>query len=426
MRSQNRRWALGVDLPRRSSAGAKAGRWTTLGAATLALAVVTVGAQQGRITVRAPRVVDGRGNVLANTTVTIEGSRIASVDAAAAGQADYDLAGVTLMPGFIDTHVHLDWHFGPDGRFETRGETPAQATLAAVENAYVTLMAGFTTVQSVGARSDGDLRDAIARGIIPGPRLRTSLGQISRASMTPDEIRAQVRQRAEAGADVIKIFASRSIRDGGEPTLSQEQLDAACGEANALGLVTLVHAHSAESIRRTVAAGCTQVEHGIFADAEVLKLMADHGTWFDPNIGLVLQNYLENKSRFLGIGNYTEEGFASMEKGIELNRVMFAQALRTPGLQLVMGTDAVAGAHGRNADEAIARVRTGQPPMDAILDMTADAARSMRMDDTIGAIAAGLEADLVGVAGNPFDDITALRRVVFVMKGGRVYKNTRQ
>lgn len=399
-----------------------------MGGLGVAALVVTVAlhAQERRVTIRAPRVIDGRGDVLASALVTIEGSRIVGVQAGATGPADYDLAGVTLMPGFIDTHVHIGWHFGRDGRADNTGETPEEAALYGAENAYLTLMAGFTTVQSVGSGSDQELRDAIARGILPGPRIRTSLGQVSRASLTPEEIRAQVRERAEAGADVIKIFASRSIRDGGEPTLSQEQLDAACGEAKALGLRTLVHAHSPESIRRAALAGCTQVEHGIFADADALNVMAERGTWFDPNVGVVLQNYLENKARFLGIGNYTEEGFAQMEKGLELNRAMFRMALATPGLKLVMGTDAVSGAHGRNTDETIVRVREGgQAPMDAILDMTADAAASMGLADRIGAIARGLEADLVAVAGNPLEDITALRRVVFVMKGGRVYRNVK-
>jgi len=160
----------------------------------------------------------------------------------------------------------------------------------------------------------------------------------------------------------------------------------------------------------------------VFADRAALALMAEHGTWFDPNIGVVLQNYLENKARFLGVGNYTEEGFAWMEKALELNRVMFRAALETPGLKLVMGTDAVSGAHGRNVEEAIARVQAGQSPMDAIVDMTSEAAASMNLADTIGAIAPGLEADLVAVAGNPLEDITALRRVVFVMKAGKVVR----
>jgi imidazolonepropionase-like amidohydrolase len=149
--------------------------------------------------------------------------------------------------------------------------------------------------------------------------------------------------------------------------------------------------------------------------------MADKGTYFDPNVGLGLQNYLENKAKFLGIGNYTEEGFAAMEKGIPVVIDMFKRALRTPKLKIVYGTDAVAGAHGRNIEEAIVRVtQGGQKPMDAIVSLTSMSAASMRKSDTIGAIAPGLQADLVAVEGNPLADIPALRRVVFVMKNGKV------
>jgi imidazolonepropionase-like amidohydrolase len=152
--------------------------------------------------------------------------------------------------------------------------------------------------------------------------------------------------------------------------------------------------------------------------------MAERGTYFDPNIGLVLQNYLSNKSRFLGIGNYTEEGFAFMEKAIPIVTDTFKRALRTPGLKIVYGTDAVAGAHGRNIEEAIVRVHDGgQPPMDAIVSMTSRSAESLRMEDAIGSIRPGLQADLIGVAGDPLTDITALRRVIFVMKGGRIYRS---
>ena len=192
-------------------------------------------------------------------------------------------------------------------------------------------MAGFTTVQSLGAMSDKVLRDAINRGVLPGPRILSSLGQISNPKWTPDQIREQIRKLKAEGADVIKIFASASIRDGGVPTLSQEQVDAACGEARAQGLRSLVHAHSPESMLRAARAKCTEVEHGGLANAEALKALADGGVYFDPNIGLVTQNYLENKARFLGIGNYTEEGFASMEKALGLRGPMFAAALKTPG-----------------------------------------------------------------------------------------------
>jgi imidazolonepropionase-like amidohydrolase len=283
-------------------------------------------------------------------------------------------------------------------------------------------MAGFTTVQSVGAASDKPLRDAIARGSLPGPRLLTSLGQISNPKMTPDQIRDDIRKKKADGADLIKIFASASIREGGTPTLTQEQLDAACGEARTQGLRSMVHAHSPEAMMRAARAGCTVVEHGALATAEAFKLLAEKGVWFDPNIGLVTQNYLENRKRFLGIGSYTEEGFAAMEKALGLKSAMFGMALKTPGLKMVMGTDAVAGAHGRNVNETIERIKEGQKPMEAIVAMTSAAAQSMALDKVTGAIAPGLEADLVAVEGDPLTDAQALTRVRFVMKGGKIYK----
>ncbi len=173
---------------------------------------------------------------------------------------------------------------------------------------------------------------------------------------------------------------------------------------------------------RAARAGCTVVEHGGLATPEALALLAETGVWFDPNIGLVTQNYLENKSRFLGVGNYTEEGFAAMEKALGLKSAMFGAALKTPGLKMVMGTDAVAGGHGRNVNEVLERIKEGQPAMEAIVDMTSAAAESMGLDKLLGAIAVGLEADMVAVDGNPLTDATALTRVRFVMKGGKVYK----
>src|SRR5258708_22436615 len=205
--------------------------------------------------------------------------------------------------------------------------------------------------------------------------------------------------------------------------MTDEQLQATCGEASALGLRTLVHAHSPESIKAAVLAGCTQIEHGNFANDEVLKLMAAKGTYFDPNVGLVLQNYIDNKAKFLGIGNYTEEGFAAMQKSLPLVIDMFKRALKTPNLKIVYGTDAVAGAHGRNIEEAIVRVKDGgQKPMDAIVSLTSMSAEALRMTDQIGAVGPGLQADLVAVDGDPLTDITALRRVTFVMKSGSVIR----
>lgn len=387
-------------------------------------AAATVTAQSGSIattTVRARTVIDGRGGATSNATVTVRDGKIASVGQQS-GAPTIDLGTLTLLPGFIDTHVHIGWHFDENGRYHSGPEPAEQAALYTAENAYVTLMAGFTTVQSLGAASDKPVRDAINRGILPGPRILTSLGQISNQKSTIDQIRERVRQLKADGADVIKIFASASIRDGGTPTLSQEQVDAACGESRAQGLRSVVHAHSPESMMRAARARCSQVEHGGLANAESLKALADAGVYFDPNIGLVTQNYLENKARFLGIGNYTEEGFASMEKALGLRGPMFSTAMKTPGLKIVMGTDAVAGAHGQNAREPIERVKVGQKPMDAIVGMTSLAAESLGLGKEIGAIAAGYNADLVAIDGDPQQDITALQRVRFVMRNGKVYK----
>jgi len=378
------------------------------------------------IVIHADRIIDGRGKVITGGSVTVQGTKISKVDASSAGTATYDLKGLTLLPGLIDAHSHLSWYFNRKGRYHTRGDgdSTAQEMLSMAGNAYTTLMSGVTTIQSPGSTEDKDLREWIALGQIPGPRVLTSLGPISSPRLTPDSMRAIVRRRKAEGADVIKIFASASIRDNGAQTLSDEQLRAVCGEAKAQGMRTMVHAHSAESIKASVLAGCDQIEHGVYATDEVLKLMADRGVYFDPQVCLVFRNYLDNRAKFEGIGNYNEAGFAAMEKAIPLATAMFTRAIHTPGLKVIFGTDAVAGAHGRNVEELVCRVEAGkQSPMDAITSATSLGAEALHLGAQIGSIAPGLEADLIAVQGDPTKDITALRRVMFVMKGGRVYKN---
>ncbi len=385
-------------------------------------------AEEGRITLDSARILDGRGAVTVGARVTIEGGRIVSVEKVPRGgpPATFDLGEFSLLPGLIDTHAHLAWHFNAAGRLHMKddGETPAQSKLAIAANALATLRAGVTTVQSPGSPEDKDLREAIARGEQPGPRVLTSLAPLDEESGGVDALRALVRERHEQGADLIKVFASKSIREGGAATLSREQLRAVCSEARAFGLRTLVHAHSAEAMRRAAEADCTQIEHGVFGTDEVFRLMAERETYFDPNTCLVFRNYLDNRERFLGIGNYNEKGFAAMERAIPLATASFKRALATKHLRIVFGTDAVAGAHGRNVEELVCRVNDGgQAPMAAIVSATSLAAQSMGLAGEIGAVAPGLAADLIAVEGDPSQDITALRRVVFVMKGGRVYRN---
>lgn len=384
----------------------------------------TSSAKNRPIVLKATTVLDGRGDTLRNTIIVVEDGKISRIGGAPPTNAiTYDLTRLTITPGWIDTHAHLWWHFD-NGRLAGKDEPPLRGMLHAADNAASTLNAGFTTIQSPGSPEDKELRDAIARGILPGPRMLTSLEPLTEASGGPDKLRELVRERKGQGADFIKLFASKSIREGGVQTMTDEQLQAACGEAKSLGMRTIVHAHSAESAKAATLAGCTSIEHGAYVTDDVFDLMAQRGTYYDPNIGLVLQNYLANKEKFLGIGNYNEQGFAFMEKGIGIVLDTFKKALKHKDLKIIYGTDAVAGAHGRNYEEFIVRVRDGgQDPMAALISATSLSAESLGLKDKIGTIAPGMDADIIAMDGDPLVDVTTARRVVFVMRGGKVFEN---
>src|ERR1019366_1340272 len=187
------------------------------------------------------------------------------------------------------------------------GDSPAQAALARAGNLYATLMAGFTTIQSVGGPEDADLRDAVERGLIPGPRILTSLTQLSNQRVPPDSLRTLVRSLKTQGADLVKLFASAGL------------------------------------------AGCTQIEHGTFATDDELRLMAQHGTIFDPQVCLVFQNYVDHPDAY----SFSDSSLGPLKSAIPAATAMFKRAIATPGLKIVFGTDAVALAHGRNADELL-------------------------------------------------------------------------
>src|SRR4051812_9064332 len=309
------------------------------------------------ITIHAASMIDGRGREQRDVVLTVRDGKIQKVETGSRGaRATYELGQATLLPGLIDAHTHPGWYINREGALHNNrdGDTPVQSALSRAGNLYATLMAGFTTIQSVGGMEDIDLRDAVNRWQIPGPRILTSLGQMSNKNPPPDSLRALVRNYKKNGADVIKLFASAGLQNGGEQTLSDEQIGAICGEAKALGLRTVVHAISAGSVRAATLAGCTEIEHGTFATDAELELMAEHGTIFDPQVCLVFQNYIDHRDVY-GKSGYTEETLKSLGGAIAPATAMFKRALVTPGLKLIFGTDAVALAHGRNAEELYCR-----------------------------------------------------------------------
>jgi imidazolonepropionase-like amidohydrolase len=398
-----------------------------LALAMLLLASAAASAQQDTIVIRAGTILDGKGGVLRDTAILVQGSKIVRIDPKAVGTVTYDLKTVTVMPGWIDTHAHIASHFDRGtGRLHSNQsppETKEEQTMYLMENAYNILMSGFTTVQSPGAEIDRYLRTWTAENTVPGPRILTSLRSVNETTGTPEQIREFVRKAVADGADFVKIFATKSIREGGAQTMTDAQIQAACGEAKALGKRTLVHAQGPEGAKASVLAGCTAIEHGNRLTDEVLDLMVKNGTYFDSNNHLLLHNYIDNKPHYLGIGNYNEEGFRYLEKGLPVGNDTFKRALKKK-VKMVFGVDAMPGALGREYEELIYRVKDGgQDSMDAITTITSKSAESIGLGDLIGAIAPGMEADIIATAGNPVTDITAVRRTVFVMKGGKVYKN---
>jgi imidazolonepropionase-like amidohydrolase len=284
-------------------------------------------------------------------------------------------------------------------------------------------MGGFTTVQSVGDPIEGPLRDAIRDRGFPGPRVLTSLAWIEGDSNTSrEELIAAVRLRKAQGADLIKIFASTSQRVGAKPTFTEEQLRVLCDEARAVGLRSMVHAYRSQ-VSAAARAGCREIEHATYATQADIDAAVAAGAFISPQVGLVVQNYLENKARYLGVGNYTEEGMAAMERDLHFDFEACTMAVHTPNAKMVFSTDATAGAHGHNAEEFLGRVQhCGQSPMAALVSANGGAAEALGMSDRIGKLAPGYEADIIAIDGDPLRDLSAVRRVVFVMRGGVVYK----
>lgn len=404
-------------------------RTASVCAAAIALATaVMVSAQSAPMSLRAGLLIDGTGETRREVRILVEDGVITRIDRLRGG-VTHDLSELVLMPGWIDTHVDLTSHFEPDGTIHDRddggnGGDDGHTLLYALDNAYATVMSGFTTIRSLGDPRDAEIRAFLARGTIPGPRVLTSLQAVTAETGDPALIRVFVRRLATFGADVVKVLASGSVFDGSERAMSDAQIEAACSEATAQGLRAAVFAHGNEVVSAAVRAGCTSIEHGNQYDDDAISLMVEHGTYLDPPIGLLYRNYRDNRDAFVGVGNFTTLGFARLEQARGYGLDTFQRTLENPDVKVVFGSAAVAGAHGQNADELIARVRFGrQKPMAAIVSATSLAAASLGLGDEIGTVAPGFKADFVAVEGNPLEDIETLRNVRFVMRNGQVFRN---
>jgi imidazolonepropionase-like amidohydrolase len=378
----------------------------------------------GTLVILSEHALDGRGGTLEDARIGVAHGKITSLAAPLEGNV-IDLRGYTVLPGWIDTHVHFSSHFDRTGRIATDTEPPMEAAMGMATAAWETLMGGFTTVQTVGDIAEIPLRDAIRDHGFPGPRTLTSLEWVTGdLETTPEELRAMVHERKAQGADLVKIFASASQRVGATPTLTEAQLKILCDEVRAIGMRSMVHAYRSQ-VAAAGRAGCDQIEHVTYATREELQTAADAGAFISPQVGLVIQSYWENRARYLGAGNYTEEGMKIMHDDIVLDWEVCSLAAQIPNAKLVFSTDATAGAHGRNAEEFIGRVEyCGQTPMEALVSAHQLAAEALGMADQLGQLAPGFAADIIALDGDPLQDINAVKNVVFVMRGAVVYKWT--
>jgi imidazolonepropionase-like amidohydrolase len=400
------------------------------------------------VVVRAAHLITAAGDTVASPgVVVIHGDRIAAVGNAAAVPPNarvIDLGGATLLPGLIDLHTHLT-STGVHWEEELLKTTPGQAALHGAHNALVTLMAGFTTCRDMGPTwpfTDIDLRKAIDEGVVPGPRLQVAGNYVSPTGGAgdarqfsiyvdvpivrnladgPDEIRKAVRTNLKQGADFIKILGTGAVLSKGVPpgaqSYTEEEMHVAVEEAARWGKHVAAHLHGTEGIKAGIRAGVRTVDHGSMMDDEAVELLRTHHAYFTPTL-------------------YTSESITANANVPESEKQRSAQikSLKDRSFQLVLkaglpigfATDSAVVPHGQNAREFFYRVRLGQSPMAAIASATRTAAEILGWSDRVGTIEPGKFGDLIAVAGDPLRDITELERVVFVMKGGVVYKDGRK
>ena len=410
------------------------------------------GASQAATLIHAGRVIDGvSDSVKTNQTVVVEAGKITAIEAGfrqpAAGDRVIDLRGGTLLPGLFDMHVHLTSEYSRHSEIDDYKLNEADVAIDAVVYADRTLLAGFTTVRDLGDeyRASIALRNAINAGKVPGPRIIAAGKAIASTGghadptngwarkfpadpgpeegviNSVDDARKAVRQRYKEGSDTIKITATGGVlsiaKNGANPQMTEEEMRAVVATARDYGFKVAAHAHGAEGIKRAVRAGVDTIEHGTFMDDEGMKLMKEHGTWYVPTLsaGRWVYDQAQDPDFFppivrpkaLAVGPQIQQTFARAYKA---------------GVKIMFGTDTGVSKHGDNAREFHLMVEGGMPPMEAIKVATSVPAKFLGLDDRTGSIAVGKLGELVGVPGNPLEDITVMEHVVFVMKDDTVYK----
>jgi imidazolonepropionase-like amidohydrolase len=391
------------------------------------------------------------GRMQAETSIVVRGERIESVQAGhialPAGAQEIDLGNATCLPGLIDSHVHLTDQFSATTYSDQFRLNPADYAIRSTVYARRTLLAGFTTVRNLG---DGDnesvaLRNAIRSGLVDGPRILTAGRAIGttgghadgsdgyRADLagnpgpdigiidSPEDAWKAVRQHYKDGVDLFKIMPSGGVLDESSSVdnaqMTMEELQAVIAAAHDYGFAVAAHAHGAEAIRRAVLAGVDSIEHGTFMDDADMQLMKQHHTWYVPTI--IAGDYVAQKAKIPG---YYPAQVAAKAMQVGPRILATAGKAYKAGVPIAFGTDAGVYPHGENAHEFELMVQAGVPASYALQAATKNASKLLRMDKDVGSVEPGKFADIVAVDGDPLGDISLMKHMDFVMKGGHVYK----